>query len=55
MEKERDDGTERFLVEDPIQSFSSGRFAQDVPLIIGHNLNEFDYAGKGIFTYVFKL
>ena len=54
MEKERQDGKERFLVEEPIQSFSSGRFAKDVPVIIGRNLNEFDYVAhcKGI-LYLF--
>lgn len=50
MEKESKEGTERFLIEEPIQSVLSGRFAKDIPIMIGYNLKEFDYAGQGIFS-----
>ena len=53
VEKESKDGTERFLVEEPIQSVLSGRFHKDVPIMIGHNLHEFDYAGQS--NYILKL
>lgn len=37
---EEDGGQERFLIEDPVESFRSGNF-EKVPLIIGRTRDEF--------------